>query len=281
MKQALIIGMHSTIGFALYRELMTAGWTVYGTTRRDDKLNDNIYHLDMADVSAFKFTRSLDVVYLCAGMTKITDCEQDPSYARRINVEATIQLAHSFLQQGIHVIYLSSNAVFDGKHAKYRTTDRQNPTTLYGEYKACVENELLRFDKLVTIVRLTKVLTPDYALMVQWIDRLNRREVIKPFHDLNVSPISVNMVTRCLQQIAQQKLSGIIHLSGSDDVSYAELAHYLACMLGADNQLIQPISSANSSYLPFYTSLDMTETNTRLNLEAISFAAVMRELYSS
>lgn len=277
MPKALIIGIDSTIGQALKKRLIAQGWSVFGTSRREENLNDCIWYLDLAQVSAFQPMQPIDVVYLCAGMTKISDCQDDPMRAHLINVEAPIELAHYFLKQGVQVVYVSSNAVFSGEKSHYTIEDNPCPVTRYGAYKVAVEEALLPFSNQVSIVRLTKVLTPDYPLILQWAAALKKNEVIHPLHPYYVSPVSIDVVVACLQQVVEQQVYGLIHLSGSEDATYLDVATYLAHLMGVSHALV--VVKEAEGRKPMYASLDMTASSRVVEGIDLSFMATMDGLY--
>lgn len=283
MKTVLIIGIDSVIGRSLENVLIQNGWTVFGTSRRFCERQSNVFYLDLANVAEMCLDLSFDVVYLCANVTKIKDCEENPDYAKLINVEAQIKLAEYFLNQNAHIVYLSSNAVFSGQKPAYKTTDLLCPKTYYGECKSLVEEALLRMSGQITIVRLTKVFTPEFPLILQWRMDLRNNKVIEPFSDLRVCPISVFTVSQCLKEIAEKVIKGIVHLSGSTDVSYLDVAEYLAGLLNAPKDLIKGAAMLDSrkhmEYIPVYASLDMSESDRLFDKLDTSFATTMNSLY--
>ena len=283
MRTALIVGIDSMIGSALREVLVEAGWCVFGTSRRKGSLTEQIFYLDLMDATGFKIEQIIDTAFLCGGLTKIVDCEQNSEYSRVINVDAQIQLAKYFLKQGTQVVYLSSNAVFSGEKPRYKITDMTCPVTQYGEYKAIVEKKLLSLSNAIAIVRLTKVLSSDYPLIIHWINALKKGECIEPFSDYYLSPISLNKVIDCLKKVGEQRLSGVIHLSGEEDVSYFDLALCLVRSMGVNKELIESKSVIESGQaigvVSRYTSLDMTESKRIFDIHDSSFSSMMDCLY--
>lgn len=294
MTTALIIGVDSTIGKALKKILLDAGWIVFGTTRRMASLETNHIYLDLSTINhTTNFSGSwinfknleIDVVYLCAAVTKIIECKHNADYSQQINVTAHIRLADYFLQKGARVIFLSSHAVFAGTKSKYKIIDSPSPVLNYGRFKAAVENALLQYIENITIVRLTKVLTKDHPLLIQWTEDLRQGKIIQPFYDLMVSPLLLSTVTNCLKEIAEKKTCGIIHLSGEEDVSYLQIAEALITALGLKNTLIQPKSireSCELNYLtlPNYASLDTTNTKELFNMPDLSCHTTIHNLFA-
>ncbi|OGV29521.1 MAG: hypothetical protein A3E88_00295 [Legionellales bacterium RIFCSPHIGHO2_12_FULL_35_11] len=283
MKQALIIGIDSTIGGLLNTELSVAGWCVYGTSRSRGSINNKIFYLDLLNVDDFSMELDIDVVFLCASLTRLSTCREYRELCQKINIDAQLQLSKYFLSRGIHVVFLSTSAVFSGEKPCYRISDATSPITVYGESKAIAEKKLLNLSENISVVRLTKVLTPTYPLICKWIDVLSGDKCIEPFYDLYVCPISIRMVTSCLKEIAEKKITGIIHLSGDKDISYLIIAEHLVRYLKSNSALINPRSALESgidiSEAPLYTSLDMTESRRLFVLPDTKLSTVLSSLY--
>lgn len=282
MKNALIVGIDSVIGQALEKELFASGWTVFGTTRRQSQVSKRVFYLDLAHISEINFEIPMDVVFLCAGITKVS--MQPSDYAESVNVQAPLALAEHFLNLSTHIIFLSTIAVFDGKKPAYQITDKPCPISFYGEYKATVERELLNKSGLITIVRLTKVLTENYPLFMQWLNELKNGAPIQPFYDLRLCPISIKTVTQCLNNIAETRLPGILHLSGKKEVTYQDVGHYFADKLGVSKDLVQPCSALDAGVLsaeaPLYTSLDISESKHLLDQYDLTLEVTLNDLYN-
>ena len=74
-----------------------------------------------------------------AAVTSPDDCEKDPEFARRINVDATRILATN-LPEDTLLIYISTDLVFDGLKGFYSEDDKPKPVNIYGETKLEAEN---------------------------------------------------------------------------------------------------------------------------------------------
>lgn len=225
----------------------------------------------------------IDTVYLCAGITQLEQCRLNPIHTKIINIDAQIHLADYFLNKNAMIIYMSSSAVFSGEKKYYTISDEVNPATFYGECKAVVENTLQQMSKNIAIVRLTKVLTNHYSLILNWIRVLKEGLSISPFYDLSLCPISCHLVASCLQKIGDMKNTGIIHLSGERDISYLDIGYYLARLLQVNKSLIESKSVLDSlpivEKIPPYTSLDMAESMKIFPGLDISFETTMNDLY--
>ena len=283
-KNILIVGIDSQIGCALKAELDLFGYSIFGTTRKKENVGERIFYLDLAQIEAFNFKVPIDVVFLCASITKLSDCQNSLEYSRIVNFEAQIKLADYFLKKNAFIIFLSSQTVFGGKKPAYHVDDRTCPITAHGDYKAAVESRLLNMSYNVAVVRMTKILTPEYPLILHWISALKSNRCIEPFYDLRLSPISIKIVVACLREIVTKDIKKIIHLSGDGDVTYHTLALILARLLGVSESLINPKSALDAnviSPLCLYSSLDMSESKKLFHLPDMSLESILGDLYSA
>ncbi|HET9845781.1 MAG TPA: sugar nucleotide-binding protein, partial [Nitrospira sp.] len=101
-----------------------------------------------------------DVVIHCAALSRTKDCERDPDGARRINVDATSQLAG--LARDRPFLFVSSAEVFDGAKGWYDEADAPAPINVYGATKLAAERIILQ-NVRHTVVRI--VLTAGTSLL--------------------------------------------------------------------------------------------------------------------
>ena len=186
---ALVIGGDSTIGRALVASFEAEGKSVWRTTRHPNRLGERKICLDLSkDVSHWQIPVKFDTAFLCAAVTSMRRCRLEPEATRRINVDHTVAITRRLVDSGVFVVFLSTNAVFDGETPLAKASDPVNPQTEYGKQKAEAEKHLLRFGTQVAIVRLGKVITPDMPLFQGWIRDLKERKTIHPFSDKWTGP---------------------------------------------------------------------------------------------
>lgn len=74
-----------------------------------------------------------------------------------------------------------------------------------------------------------------------------------------------------LRLVADRRVSGILHVSGEKDISYAEAASIGARMLGADENLFKPIRACDSGFytepVPAHTTLNIDRLRSLLGVE--------------
>jgi dTDP-4-dehydrorhamnose reductase len=259
----------------LHESYRAAGVPCRATSRRAGQHPQ----LDLAaSPDTWELAESYSIAFLCAGRTKLADCEAHPAETALINLTRTTELAQKLWERGAFLVFLSTNLVFDGNKAFPTVEDTPNPTTAYGHQKAEAENILRELGDRVAIVRLTKVVHPGLQLLVDWAAALRRREVVCPYSDMVFSPIPLRYVSHALPSIASRRTGGVIHLSAEADISYASVAHSLAKHLDAAPELVQPQPAPARS--PRFGTLRMRPEDVAL-LKPPAAAKTIRELFSS
>lgn len=221
----LILGVDSQIGSALYRKLNEEKrYQVYGTSRRvsNGPSEDAIFRLDLSEnPSPQKIAMKFDAVVFCAGITEIEACEQEPERVRKINVEYTIELIKILNNANSYVLFLSSNAVFDGTKSFYTPQDLPNPINNYGLFKKEVEDECVKMAN-IGVLRLTKIITDSTPFIKKWKKEIEAGNRIKPSVNRLLSPIDMGTVISTISLILDRRATGLFHLGGDEEITYAQ-----------------------------------------------------------
>jgi dTDP-4-dehydrorhamnose reductase len=233
----LVVGGDGLIGRALRDRYFQAGIPWVTTSRRPG------HHpqLDLgASADEWELPENCSIAFLCAGRTRLADCEAHPAETTFVNVHQTIELARRLCHRGAFVVFLSTSLVFDGSKPFASVDDVPNPTTAYGGQKAQAEELLGQIGTRHAIVRLTKVAHPAMPLVLEWKAALRRGEIIHPYSDMVFNPLPLDFVAGALQKVASRPTRSIIHLSATTDVTYASFARSLAAHLNVSPRLVQP-----------------------------------------
>ena len=257
----LIIGADSLIGRSLLHQLSKDRKDVIGTTRKKDRVGENRIFLDLGkNLDRFQLSESLRTAIICAGITKLDQCERTPEETSLINVDATLFLLKKLGERNIRVIFLSSSQVFDGSKPFRDPNDELCPTTEYGRQKAIIERKIPSLCEHSTIVRITKVIFSRFPLFSSWYDSLSTKNQIQPFSDMVMSPVSVEFVVKLLDLIIKKRVFGIFQVSNTKDVTYHRIALWLAEKYGFDRSLVRPLTAQDADYaypIPRATTLDI------------------------
>jgi dTDP-4-dehydrorhamnose reductase len=240
-----VVGGNGLIGSALVEAFEARGDLVFATTRRQAADRpERWFSLDLTDPGvASSAWPDVDVAFLCAGMTTFAACRAQPELAYRTNVVGVVSLATALATRGTRVVLLSSSAVFDGLRPRTPLAAERTATSIYGRLSAEAEVGVLALGPRGSVVRLTKILTEDSPLLRSWMTSLEAHQPVHAFADHRVSPITLQHAVRSLVAVADCATNGVFHVTGSGDISYADIARELARLMGVADTLVHPIKA--------------------------------------
>jgi len=207
--------------------------------------------LDLLDFAAihreFQKDRPQLVIH-CAAVSTVAGAEADPELARRLNVEATKQLAE--LAAEIPFVFFSTDLVFDGRKGDYVETDAPNPLHLYGETKAAAEKIVLNNPRhLVVRTSINGGISPtgdrgfNERMKREWRDG----RMMKLFTDEFRSPIPAAETARAVWELAGKNCAGIYNVAGAEKLSRWQIGRLLAKRWPELNAKIEPASARDFS----------------------------------
>jgi dTDP-4-dehydrorhamnose reductase len=272
--RALVIGADGLLGAALSSAWRQRGHEIIGTTRRRDRARSGeTIFLDLAEGNArVRELPRIEVAFICAAISRLAECRISPDVAEQVDVAAPIRIAADLVANGIRVVFLSSSAVFDCREQHMRADRPRNATSVYGRCKAAAEDGILALGEAAAVVRLTKVLTPHAPLLVNWIHALRNGREVAAFSDHRLAPIEVGHAVDALIAVGELGEGGVYQASGAYDISYVEVALYLAKRIGVPLQRVIGYPAMQGGIAPEdvlnFTSMDVGRLAARTGFEA-------------
>jgi dTDP-4-dehydrorhamnose reductase len=234
-----------------------ADWEVHGIARSAPAVHSYkfTHHLvDLLDkeklAECFSSIKP-DVVIHTAAMANIDCCQNNPSIAHAINVEATRSLASLCEQADIKLIHCSTDTVFDGKKGFYVEEDEPNPINYYAETKLEAEKIVLASSTKNVVARLAlvmglPVIGKGNSFLADIMGKLKNKEEMKFAQNEIRTPINVISLGAALIELAQIKnVDGILHLAGNTRIDRYQMAREIATTLGFSPEMIIPTNSNN------------------------------------
>ncbi len=185
-----------------------------------------------------------DLIVHCAAWTAVDACESDEHRAFRDNALATRHVADASRRVGAHVVYISTDYVFDGtKDSPYLEWDEPDPESVYGRSKLGGEREL---DPGSTIVRTSWVCGYHGPNMVKTILRLAGDHDTLSFVDDQIGhPTFADDLAGVVADLAVSRMPGVFHATNQGAVSWYEFARAVLQASGADPDRVKPISTGD------------------------------------
>lgn len=208
--------------------------------------------LDLRDkraVDALFAERRFDAVVHAAGIASVDFVEKNYAESLESNIVSTLNVTAACRRADIHLVYVSTNAVFDGTRGPYRESDPVNPINKYGRLKVECERLVQETLKHWTIVRPILMYGWNHAETrsnpATWIrEKLGRRESVSLVTDVHENPLFNVQCGRALWATIERRPEGIIHFAGADRVDRFQFGLAVAEAFGLDASLLKPVTSA-------------------------------------
>jgi len=251
----LITGATGLLGKALI-ETAAISSDIVGVYLGEYKMNNagNVRYecMDICDEHAMAGLFDKDDIGLVihtAGVADVDLCEKHYDAAYSSNVTGTKNIVELCQRSGAVLVYISTNAVFDGKKAPYRETDRVNPINKYGEMKVECERMVASHIKDHLIVRPILMYGWNDAherdnLVTSLLKKLPKGEAVRMVTDIYDNPLSAHHCAKAIWTLLEKKQRGLYHVAGKDIVNRYEYAIAIANVFGLDKSLISPVDSS-------------------------------------
>jgi len=140
------------------------------------------------------------VVVHAAALVGVRPCEDDRARAFAVNATGTLHVARAAARTGTRLVYLSTDAVFDGRHGRYHEDDLPNPLNCYALTKLLGEAHARTVPEHL-VIRTSFVPSEGYtyprAFVDQWTSRLQ-------------APVIAAEIALAIRL----ELTGVLHIGG-------------------------------------------------------------------
>jgi len=271
----LITGASGLLGSKLVATALASGHEVHSVVHEHSTKGAHVHMLNITDQAAVEKNiadASPEVVIHAASITDVDLCERNPELAYNVNAAATAFLADACRTQGNFLIYVSTDYVFDGERGNYGEHDQANPVNVYGKSKLLGEEEVRQKAGKFCIARASVVFgwgrkyRPNFATWVY--EKLRVGEKINVVTDQYATPTLSSDLARMLVEVAERRMNGIYHLSGSTRINRYEFAVLLARKFSLNEKLLTPVKAEALRWIakrPFDSSLNVAKAQEALN----------------
>jgi dTDP-4-dehydrorhamnose reductase len=205
-------------------------YEIIGTFRnRRPQLGCRIEKLDLLNLESIRsliIDSAPSIVIHAAAMTGVDACEKDPGVASAVNERATEIIAQSCREVGSHMVYVSTDYVFDGTKGNYTEEDLVNPLQTYGITKLAGEEGVLKLlPNSSTVVRTSVVFDSISPNFVTWlIDAMNSKESVTVIDDQCITPTHASDLARKILLLVEMGKIGIWNVACSDRLNRYDFA---------------------------------------------------------
>ncbi len=201
-----------------------------------------------------------DVVIHAAAMTNVDRCEEEPQTAEAVNTLGTQHVADAAARVGAHLLYVSTDYVFDGTATRpYTESDDTNPISVYGITKLRGERACPPDATVVRTAWVAGAHSPNFVTTV--LQLCDGDGELRFVDDQRSTPTFTADLCGALVALATDRRAGCFHVTNAGDASRFELACETVALAGGDPDRVVPISTdelrpARPARRPAYSVLD-------------------------
>ena len=221
-----ITGASGMLGSAIIKDL-SGTHEIFATSRSKGLTLCNVQWdcFDLTDsnrLTGWLVNSDVDLVIHCAAMIDVDRCEDSVVETTKINSESTRVLASHLDSKGKKLIYISTDAVFDGKkEGPYIESDTVLPLNVYAKTKLLGEDPVLKMTRgLVLRVNIIGWRADEKNSFFEWLLKgLEEKQHLNLFGDVLFSPLNVTDLAKIITQIIDKELIGLYHCGSRDHCS--------------------------------------------------------------
>lgn len=295
----LITGANGLLGQHLVKLLIdTTSHEIVATGKGECRLPFSFseqyqyYSLDITDgmaVDSFLAQHQPGLIIHAAATTQVDECELNQVHCYDINVTATRFLISAARNVGAHLIYISTDFVFDGFHGPYVETDQAEPISYYGSTKLAAERSVqesgLHWCIIRTVLVYGNVFAGSRINIINWVKAsLEQGKKIQVVSDQLRTPTFVEDLAKGVLLAIEKNASGIYHISGPDMLSPYDMAIATAEYLHLDKDLIEKADASlfsQPAQRPLKTGFIIDKAKRELGFAPISFKEGLEEMFAT
>ncbi len=218
-----------------------------------DVLSTDIDTLDLCDRDAVRAAVAAfrpGLVLHGGAFTAVDACESDPDTAFAVNALGTRHVAEASAAVGAHLVYVSTDYVFDGTLGRpYVEWDQPAPRSVYGRSKLGGETEVRSLSGVAgTVVRTAWVSGAHGANMVKTVLRLADATpggTLRFVDDQHGCPTFTADLARALVRLGLDRRPGTFHATNQGETTWFGFARAVLEAAGRDPSVVEPIATAD------------------------------------
>lgn len=296
MMKIAITGTNGLLGQHLVQLLLNEGYSVVATGKGPDRSffassskAYRYYELDIVDqlrINEIWHSEKPEVLVHAAAITQVDECELNQEQCEWVNVQGTAWAIMAAEKYCRHIIFVSTDFVFDGVGGSYSEDAELNPISFYGKTKQegerLVSHAKIPWAIVRTCLVYGNVLSGSRNNIISWVkENLENNKPIRVVSDQFRTPTYVADLAKGILLIIQQKATGIYHISGNEILTPYEIAQQTAHFLGLNNGLIEEVNASvftQPAKRPPKTGFNISKARKELGYKPISFKEGLKRM---
>ncbi|KAF7727216.1 hypothetical protein EC973_007914 [Apophysomyces ossiformis] len=250
--KVVVTGASGLLGRAVAAQFKASGHQVIGTAF--SRAKGDLAKLDLADenaVQAFVVEHKPDVLVHCAAERRPDVAEKDHEGTIKLNVAVPRLLGSLCIANGILLVYISTDYVFDGNAPPYDVDATPNPLNFYGETKLGGEKAIQEVYPDAVILRVPILYgETEYngeSAINTLVDAVkNQAKPVDMDNFASRYPTNVKDVARVIKDLAvkkiedKQDIGGIFHFTNEEMFTKYTICQLFGEILNVSTQHLKP-----------------------------------------
>jgi len=276
VERILITGGSSYLGRHL-APIASEKFYVCYTYHNHDPLGGQGSNLDIRDGQA---VRQLVVACQPSTIIHLAGSDRSPDMDNVIRLGAR-HICDSAASSGAKLIHLSSDVIFDGRHAPYDENARPDPVHAYGRAKAAAESIIAGYDNHL-IIRTSLIYGLDIIdHSTEWVTTaLSRGQPVRLYDNQIRNPIWVGTLSRALLECMALPYRGILNVAGRQSLSRADYGLRMLDWWGVTGREGLTVGPSDARW-PLDCRLDISLAESLLAMELLGVDEVLEEGYKN
>jgi dTDP-4-dehydrorhamnose reductase len=181
-----------------------------------------------ADISEVEVVEKIkqvdpDVIIHSAAITDLDKAEKNPEPAEEVNVIGTKNILKAAKENSAHIIYISTDYVFDGERGDYPEEETPNTLSVYSKTKYEGEKEVRNSNVESTVFRTSVVFREGFENFFTWAKgELEEGNEVGAITDQTCCPTYAPNLADIIVEAAEEGITGTYHAAGDSKVTRYE-----------------------------------------------------------
>lgn len=265
----LIVGASGFIGFRVFQFFKENNLYEAVGTYFHNKKDEAFLRCDITNIEDIENTLKVvrpNVILWIAGSKNLKECEASLEYAKQINT-IPLQNCINYLETAekkSHLIFFSTDYIFDGEKGSFSDLDTPNPRTNYGLSNHLAEKIIENSSTNYSIIRTSAVMGKGGTFFDWLLSSLQREDNLEMFNDIYFSPTPMNFLIENVINIIDKNLYGTFNICGGERLSRFEFASIIQ-KLNNDYKASLIPSIGRNKMQAFQNDLSMVQSTMVLN----------------
>ena len=211
----LVTGSKGQVGSAVKKKTGAVG-----LDREDSDIEQDISY---PEVKEKIIEEEPDVVVHTAAFHDLDAAEENPEKANEVNVEGTRYVGEAAEELDAHLIFISTDYVFDGERGDYSEEDEVRPISVYAKNKVEAEEVVREKCSKYTILRPSVIFNGEHSNFFTWAKgELENGGDVAAITDQTCCPTYAPNLADYIKEAAEKGITGTYHATGDSKVTRYE-----------------------------------------------------------